>query len=114
MDAYTVCARVAQQIESRTHTVGECERYKEERDVLEMRKLDECDMEEFGRLETSLETIAILGDRWWPQATKQDGDRMRKQFLCNIWKTHNERPNVGVMGVGTVLSLERDAWSMVK
>ena len=38
-------------IESRTHIVGECEIYKEERDALEMRKLDECDMEEFGRLE---------------------------------------------------------------
>ena len=28
----------------------------------EMRKLDECDMEEFGRLESSEETIAIPGD----------------------------------------------------
>ena len=32
--------------ESRTHTVGECELYKEERDALEeeMRKLDACDI----------------------------------------------------------------------
>ena len=39
---------------------------KEERDVLEeeMRKLDEGDMEEFGRLETSEKTIAILRNRW--------------------------------------------------
>ena len=38
-------------IESRTHMVGKCEIYKEERDALEeMRKLDECDMEEFGTL----------------------------------------------------------------
>ena len=38
-------------IESRTH-IGECEMYKEERDALEdeMRKLDECNMEEFGGL----------------------------------------------------------------
>ena len=37
-------------IESRTHIVGECEIYKENRDALEeeMGKLDECDMEEFG------------------------------------------------------------------
>ena len=38
-------------IESRTPIVGECEVYKEERDVLEeemMREMDECDMEEFG------------------------------------------------------------------
>ena len=36
-------------IESRTHIVGECEVYKEERDALEeeMREIDECDMEEF-------------------------------------------------------------------
>ena len=53
-------------IESRTHTVGECEIYKEERDALEeeMRKLDVCDMGECGRLESSEKTIAILGDRW--------------------------------------------------
>ena len=29
-----------------------------------MRKLDVCDMEEFGSLESSEKTIAILGDRW--------------------------------------------------
>ena len=35
--------------------IGDCETYKEERDVLEeeMRKLDDCDMGEFGRLESS-------------------------------------------------------------
>ena len=38
---------------SRTYTVGEYERYKEEQDALDMRKLDVCDMEEFGRLESS-------------------------------------------------------------
>ena len=70
-------------IESRTHTVGECEIYQEERDALEeMRKLDVCDMQEFGRLESSEKTIAILGDRWWPQRAKQDGDRISKQLIC--------------------------------
>ena len=65
-------------IESRTHIVGECEIYEE--DVLgETRKLDECDMEEFGRSEISEKTIAILGDRW-PQTAKQDGDGISKQF----------------------------------
>ena len=46
--------------------------YKEERDVLEeeMREIDECDMEEFDTLDSSEKTIAILGDRWWPQAAK--------------------------------------------
>ena len=60
-----------------------------------MRKLDGCDVEEFGRLDSSEKTIAILGDRWWPQTAKQDGDRISKQFLCSIWKKRNERPNVG-------------------
>ena len=39
-------------------------------------------MEEFGRLEGSDKTIAVLGDRWWPQTAKRDGDRISKQFLC--------------------------------
>ena len=53
-------------IESRTHIVGECEIYKEERDVLEeeMREIDECDLEELDTLDSSEKTIAILGDRW--------------------------------------------------
>ena len=79
---------IVYQVESRTHIVGDCEIYKEERDALdEMRKLDVCDMEEFGRLESSEKTIAIVGDIWWPQTAKLDGDRIiSKQFLCNIWK----------------------------
>ena len=41
-------------IRSRTHIVGECEAYKEERDVLEeMRKIDGCDMEKFSTLDSS-------------------------------------------------------------
>ena len=56
--------------------------YKEKRDALEkkMRKSDGCDMEEFGRLESSKKTIAILGYRWWPQTAKQDRDSIIKQF----------------------------------
>ena len=42
------CGKV---IESRSHIVGECEMHKEGRDVLEMRKTDECDMEKFGTLQ---------------------------------------------------------------
>ena len=94
-DATTNMCPCGTTLESRTHIVGRCEIYKEEWDALEMRKFDVCDMEEFGRLESSEKTIAILGDRWWPQTAKQDGDRMSKQFLCNIWKKRNERPNVG-------------------
>ena len=46
----------------------------------EMRKIDKCDMEEFGRLESSDKTIATLGDRWWPQTAKQEGIEISKQF----------------------------------
>ena len=65
-------------IDSRTHIVGECEMYKEERDVLEkeMRDSGECDTEEFGTLDSSEKTIAILGDRWCPQAARQEGDKI--------------------------------------
>ena len=61
---------------------GECDIYKEERDALEdkIKILNEYDMvEEFRRLESSEKTIAILGDRWWPQTSKQDGHRISKQ-----------------------------------
>ena len=41
-------------VESRTHIVGERETYKEERDLLlvKMRKIDECDMDKFGTLDS--------------------------------------------------------------
>ena len=73
-------------VESRTHIVGECEIYKEERDVLEksMRKIDERSVEKFGTLDCSEKTINILGDRWWPQTAKQQGDKMRKNLIYNI------------------------------
>ena len=102
-------------IESRTHIVGECEIYKEERDAVEeMRKLDECDMDEFDRLEGSEKTMTILGDRWWPQTAKQDGNRISKQFYVIYGKsvTSAQTLEVSLLGVGTVFRLERDAWSM--
>ena len=65
----------------------------------EVREIDECDMEKFGTLlvDSSEKISAILGEKWWPQAAKQDGDKIRKKFLCNtrIWKQRNERPSVG-------------------
>ena len=60
-----------------------------------MGKVDVCGMEESGRLESGEKTIAILGDGWWPQTAKQDGDEISKQFLCSTWQKRNERPNVG-------------------
>ena len=72
----------------------------EKRDAFEeTRKLDVCDMEEFSKLKSSEKTIAILGDRWWPQTAKQDGDKISKQSLCSVWKKRNERPNVGGVSI---------------
>ena len=48
-----------------------------------MRNLDVCDMEEFGKLESSEKTIAFLGDGSWLQRAKQDGDRISKKFIFN-------------------------------
>ena len=43
--------------------MGECEIYKEERDVLEeMRTKDECDMEKFNTQDASEQTIVIIRD----------------------------------------------------
>ena len=72
--------------------------HKEERDVLliliEMRKIDECDVEKPGTLDSSEQTTAILlkGDRWWPQTATQEGDMSREKFPCDTWKKRNERP----------------------
>ena len=65
----------------------------------EMREIDECDMEEFGKLDSSGKTIAILGDRWWLQAAIQEGDAISKTFLCSIWKRRDERPIVGGVSI---------------
>ena len=77
------CTLVAKQNLVETHTVvEECEMYKEGRDVLEeMRQTDECDVEKFSTaVDNSEKNIAILGDRWWPQNAKQEGDQVSKTF----------------------------------
>ena len=51
----------------------------------EMRKFDECGMKTFGTPDSSEKRIAILGDRWWPQAAKQEGDKISKMLLCNVY-----------------------------
>ena len=42
--------------------MGECEIFKEERDVLEELRIDESHMEKFGTLDSSEKTIAIVVD----------------------------------------------------
>ena len=74
--------------------MAECEPYKEERDILEeeTREVKEGGIQSFDALDSREKTIAILGDRWWPQTAKQD--KICKRFLCNVWKKCNERLNV--------------------
>ena len=43
----------------------------------------------------SEKTIAVLGDRWWPQTAKQEGDKISEEFLRNIWKNVVSAQNVG-------------------
>ena len=43
-----------------------------------MGEFGECDMEEFVELVSSEKTIAILGDKWWSQAAKQEGNKISK------------------------------------
>ena len=64
-------------------------------------KLDECDMEEFGRQESGEKTIAILGDRRRPQTDGETGRGYDKHFVFYyiIWKERNKRQNVGGVSI---------------
>ena len=50
----------------------------------ETREIDQCDTEELDTLDSGEKTIAILGDRWWPEAAKQEGGKIGDKFLCNV------------------------------
>ena len=43
-------------------------------------------MQSFDALDSREKTITILGDRWWQQTAKQDGDKICRTFLCSVWK----------------------------
>ena len=64
-------------------------------------------------------TVVLSGDSWWPQITKEEGDKTSKLFFpCDAWHGRSvmsaQMSEVSLVGVGTVLRLERDAWSMVR
>ena len=67
-------------------------------------------------IDGSEKTIAVLGDRWWPQAAQEEGDKVSNTFcITRRRNTLSARTlEVSLLGVGTVLRLERDVWSMVK
>ena len=83
--------------------------------MLEMRKMDECGMEKGGTLDSSEKAIAILGDIWWPQTAKQEGDKIGKRFYV----THGKHVMSVQMLEVSIRSRNgapsrKDAWSMVK
>ena len=61
-----------------------------------MRKFHECDMKSFSRLfvKCNEEPIALLGDRLWPHAEKQKGDRTINQCIGSLLQMPNLSPNV--------------------
>ena len=87
--------------------------YTEERDVLEdMSKIDECDIEKCGKLNGE-KTIAILGDRWWPQydETGRGYEDKLKFYVYGMTKNvmSAQALEVSLIEVQTVLRLEWDA-----
>ena len=76
-----------------------------------MRKIDERDIEEFGTLDSSENTIAVLADRWWPQTAKQKEDKIITKNFVNYMKEHLSAHvlEVSLLGRGTVLHLETGA-----
>ena len=57
-------------------------------------------MEKFGTLDSNDKTIAILGDRWWPQTAKQEGIRHARSSAClpAVAGTHAPGRGEGVEG----------------
>ena len=76
--------------------MAESELYQEERDVLEgeMRDSNKRGMGSFDVFDRREKPIAILGDSWWPQTAKQDGDKICRRISCSVWKKRNEYLNV--------------------
>ena len=60
-----------------------------------MRDLDKNGIESFDALDSREKTIATLGNRWWPQTAKQDGDKICRRFLYSVRKKRNEYLAVG-------------------
>ena len=80
-----------------------------------MSKTDECGTEKFGTLDSSDKTIAILGDSGHRRRNSK-GIRRAKSFYLTFGKNvmSAQMLEVSLLGVGTVLRLERNAYSMAK
>ena len=79
-----------------------------------MRKIDECGMEKFGTLDSSEKTIAIRVGGGLRRRNRK-GIIYAKKFSVAYGKNVMSAQilEVSLLGVGMVLRLERNAWSMV-
>ena len=54
----------------------------------EIKKIDGCDTEKAGTIQYLVDSngkpIAILLDRWWPQAVEENDNKIREHFLRDI------------------------------
>ena len=98
---HTTRALVAKQCK----VVGECEMYKEERDVLEDMEtlLEECDMEELGTLDCKEKAMAIPGDRWWPQVRWRNRKGIRLAAVSMQFMVDNVTVSAQLLQVPLVL-----------
>ena len=86
----------------------------------EMGKIDECDMEKFGTIDSSEKTITtlLIGDRWWPQTAKQEGiDKLKASYVILVHRNNVMSAQyiggVSLLGVGTVLRPYRKGFVIV-
>lgn len=51
------------------------------------------------RISCETDLVFYLSDdgtlSWWPQTSKQGGDKICESILCSVWEKQNERPDVG-------------------
>lgn len=68
-----------------------------------MRKRDYCDAEKFCTLDSGEKMIAILGDGWWPQHAKREGNKTSTQGFIVICGKQKRKgcSNVGGDSVGS-------------
>ena len=61
-------------------------------------------MNECGNPRGAEKTIAILGNRWWPQAAKQEGGKTCYKVFNVIHENNvNERPTVGGVSIRSLI-----------
>ena len=84
-------------------------------------KIDQCDMETLGVLDSGEQTIDAPEERWSPQAAKQEGDMIKAKkksmyqghVLKNVMSAGMLEMFLLILGVGVIFRLGRYALSTV-